>query len=73
MELKRPKEYQTIRLFAILGLLTMMAVLLFRVVLFAPQSRDMSRIPAETPSRMSDVTNLPTNQGYNKLTEKQNK
>ena len=73
MELKRPKEYQTIRLFAILGLLTMMAVLLFRVVLFAPQSMDMSRIPAETPSRMSDVPNLPTNQGYNKLTEKQNK
>lgn len=56
MELKRPKEYQTIRLFAILGLLTLMIVLLFKVVLFAPQTYDMSRVPAQT----SDLPNLQT-------------
>lgn len=47
MEIKRPKEYQTIRLFAILGLLTLMTVLLFKVVLFVPQNKDMNRLPAE--------------------------
>ena len=56
MELKRPKEYQTIRLFAILGLLTLMIVLLFKVVLFAPQSFDSSRIPAQNV----DLHNLQT-------------
>lgn len=54
MELKKPHEYQTIRLFAILGLLTLMLVLLFRVVLFAPQSYETSR----HPSNQSDVPNL---------------
>lgn len=52
MELKTPKEYQTIRLFAILGLLTLMLVLLFRVVLFAPQAYEAGRLPsgqAEVP------------------------
>jgi hypothetical protein len=64
MELKRPKEYQTIRLFAILGLLTLMIVLLFKVVLFAPQSFDSSRIPAQSV----DLHNLQTtpNQPQNK-------
>lgn len=55
MELKRPKEYQTIRLFAILGLLTLVTVLLFRVVLFAPQSLEMSRVPAQSTSQISDM------------------
>ncbi|MEK6627772.1 MAG: hypothetical protein AABY53_04030 [Bdellovibrionota bacterium] len=51
MELKKSirkaKEYQTIRLFAILGVLTLMTVLLFKVVLFAPQNSNVSRIPTQ--------------------------
>lgn len=46
MEIKGPKEYQTARLFAILGLLTLMIVLLFKVVLFAPQNEESFRRPA---------------------------
>lgn len=46
MELKQAKEYQTIRLFAILGLMTLMIVLLFKVVLFAPPAADTLRLPA---------------------------
>ncbi|WP_148284933.1 hypothetical protein [Pseudobdellovibrio exovorus] len=46
MGFKKPKEYQTIRLFMILGIMTGLAVLLFRVVLFAPQSYDVTRQPA---------------------------
>lgn len=74
MELKKPKEYQTIRLFAILGLLTLMVVFLFRVVLFAPQSIDMSRLPADAATQMPEVPNLLTNQDDNKLlSDKQNR
>lgn len=47
MKLKQAKEYQTIRLFAILGLMTLMIVLLFKVVLFAPQSNESLRLPAQ--------------------------
>ena len=57
MELKKPKEYQTIRLFAILGLMTLMAVLFFKVVLFAPQNYEVSRQPADNtymPNWQSD-------------------
>ena len=54
MEIKRPKEYQTIRLFAILGLLTLMTVLLFKVVLFVPQNTDAIRLPAELPVLQSE-------------------
>lgn len=56
MEIKRPKEYQTIRLFAILGLLTLMTVLLFKVVLFVPQNRH----PAETFQIKSEMPDLQT-------------
>ena len=55
MQIKRPKEYQTIRLFAILGLLTLMTVLLFKVVLFVPQSTDVIRLPAELPTLQTPV------------------
>jgi hypothetical protein len=58
MELKRPKEYQTIRLFAILGLLTLMIVLLFKVVLFAPQNHELMRQPAEN-SALPDLHTSP--------------
>jgi len=47
MQLRHHKEYQTIRLFAILGLMTALVVLLFKVVLFAPQSFDPTRQPAQ--------------------------
>lgn len=47
MQLKQHKEYQTIRLFAILGLLTVLFVMLFKVVLFAPQPYETSRQPAQ--------------------------
>lgn len=46
MEVKN-KEYQTLRLFATLGILTVIAVLLFRVVLFGPHLEDRLRKPAE--------------------------
>ena len=48
MQLKQHKEYQTIRLFAILGLMTALIVLLFKVVLFAPQDFELSRQPAQS-------------------------
>jgi hypothetical protein len=48
MNLEKPKEYQTIRLFAILGGLTLLLVLLFKVVLFAPQDHEQLRQPAES-------------------------
>lgn len=47
MQLKQHKEYQTIRLFAILAAMTALVVLLFKVVLFAPQTYEASRQPAQ--------------------------
>ena len=44
------KEYQTLRLFATLGILTLIAVLLLRVVLFGPRLEDRVRTPAEIAS-----------------------
>jgi hypothetical protein len=41
------REYQTVRLFAILGLLTLLIVVLFKVVLFAPQETEPQRLPAQ--------------------------
>lgn len=41
------KEYQTVRLFATLGVLTLIAVLLFKVVLFGPTRNLPARIPTE--------------------------
>lgn len=45
--LGKPREYQTIRLFATLGFLTLLTVLLFKVVLFGPSAEDKSRQPAQ--------------------------
>ena len=60
MQLKQHKEYQTIRLFAILGLMTALVVLLFKVVLFAPQTFESARQPAQNtvqlPVEKSGVT-----------------
>ncbi|MGZ3692217.1 MAG: hypothetical protein ACXVAX_11985 [Pseudobdellovibrio sp.] len=47
MKLQQHREYQTIRLFAILALMTAMVVILFKVVLFAPQNLDINRQPAQ--------------------------
>lgn len=47
MRVQRPKEYQIIRLFATLGVLTLLLVLLFKVVLFAPPRNENLRLPAE--------------------------
>jgi len=47
MALRKPREYQTIRLFATLGFLTLLLVLLFKVVLFGPVSDDKNRLPAQ--------------------------
>ncbi len=47
MELKQAKEYQTMRLFAILGLMTLMVVFLLQVVLFGPKHTEQVRQPAE--------------------------
>lgn len=49
MEHRKPREYQTIRLFATLGFLTLLFVLLFKVVLFAPHEEDKIRMPAQLP------------------------
>ena len=48
MEINKPKEYQTIGLFAILGLLTLITVLLLKVVLFVPQNTEIIRLPANS-------------------------
>ena len=48
MELRKPKEYQTIRLFAVLGVLTLITALLFRMVLLAPQKIELDRVPAQS-------------------------
>ena len=50
-DLPKNKEYQTVRLFATLGILTLIAVLLFKVVLFRPVRGDLMRSPAETISQ----------------------
>ena len=47
MKLQNHKEFQTIRLFAILAIMTVMVVLLFKVVLFAPQNQESVRLPAQ--------------------------
>ena len=47
MEQKKAREYQTARLFATLAFLTVLIVLLFKVVLFGPQSDDKNRLPAQ--------------------------
>lgn len=47
MALRKPREYQTIRLFATLGFLTLVLVFLFKVVLFGPAPEDKSRLPAQ--------------------------
>ena len=46
MEQSKQREYQTVRLFATLGFLTLLIVLLFKVVLFAPHEADKIRTPA---------------------------
>ena len=61
MQLKQHKEYQTIRLFAILGLMTALVVLLFKVVLFAPQTYDTGRQPAQNQISASANQKLPSN------------
>lgn len=45
---EKPKEYQTYRVFAILGVLTALVVIVFKVVLFAPQNSEKLRIPAQS-------------------------
>ncbi len=47
MENRDQREHQTVRLFATLGFLTLLLVLLFKVVLFAPPSEDKYRVPAQ--------------------------
>lgn len=47
MEHRKPREYQTMRLFATLGFLTLLFVLLFKVVLFAPHDEEKVRVPAQ--------------------------
>ncbi|MFZ3231889.1 MAG: hypothetical protein WA160_16905 [Pseudobdellovibrio sp.] len=51
---KKPKEYQTVRLFMTLAVLTLIAVLLLRVVLFSPTGSDKSRQPAEINSQTEE-------------------
>ena len=50
-EVPKNKEYQTVRLFATLGILTLIAVLLFKVVLFGPIRGNHTRSPAEIISQ----------------------
>jgi hypothetical protein len=48
MRVQKPREFQIIRLFATLGILTLLLVLLFKVVLFAPPRSENLRVPAES-------------------------
>ena len=59
MKLQQHREYQTIRLFAILALMTAMVVVLFKVVLFAPQNLDITRQPAQNINSNSYEFKLP--------------
>lgn len=67
MQLKQHKEYQTIRLFAILAAMTALVVLLFKVVLFAPQPYEASRQPAQN---ITSSESLHSNGLLKKPTEK---
>ena len=60
MQLKEHREYQTIRLFAILALMTAMVVLLFKVVLFAPPTFEQSRQPAQNLISVPAVPDKPS-------------
>ncbi len=53
MDIRKPREYQTLRLFATLGFLTLLLVLLFKVVLFGPFPDDKFRLPAQQQSEIS--------------------
>ena len=55
MKLNQAREYQTVRLFAILGFLTLLIVMLFKVVLFAPQNTETLRLPAQNMYVQPDV------------------
>ncbi len=60
------KEYQTVRLFATLGALTLIAVLLFKVVLFGPTHTLPTRIPAEIIGQQNKAhLNTQLNTGIN--------
>ena len=52
MDISKAREYQTIRLFATLGFLTLLLVLLFKVVLFGPFPEEKLRAPAQQPSEV---------------------
>jgi hypothetical protein len=54
MKIITAKEYQTLRLFATLGVLTLVAVLFIRVVLFGPSAAEKVRQPAEISSLPAD-------------------
>ncbi|MBC7457584.1 MAG: hypothetical protein H7235_04855 [Bdellovibrionaceae bacterium] len=47
MEQKKAREYQTVRLFATLAILTLLIVFLFKVVLFGPSNAEKTRLPAQ--------------------------
>ncbi len=59
MKLQQHREYQTIRLFAILALMTAMVVILFKVVLFAPQNIDANRQPAQNINSINHEFKMP--------------
>ena len=59
MELHKHKDFQTIRLFAILAGMTLLLVLLFKVVLFAPQANDPNRKPAENTTPVGPTVPQP--------------
>lgn len=55
---RKSREYQTVRLFAILAMLTMVTVLFFKVVLFAPQGFGVERVPARELDAKRDLLNI---------------
>lgn len=58
MENKNAREYQTVGLFAILAILTVLIVLLFKVVLFGPQSTERIRLPAVVTEPKAEISYL---------------
>jgi hypothetical protein len=57
MEIRKPREYQTLRLFGTLGFMTLLLVLLMKVVLFAPHSEDKTRMPTQQIENQSALKN----------------
>jgi hypothetical protein len=59
VEFLKNKDFQTVRLFAILAGMTLVLVYLMKVVLFAPQANETTRRPADFSNTEASVVSQP--------------